>query len=273
MHGSAKNWLRFISAFVMFAMMTGVCLAVWTNAVWPQVQETAVTQRGKLTLDASDAANGYIACRGNATNKRLKLRITYGENVLTYDINSDGEYEIFPLQFGSGTYNVNLYTNTSGKKYAADGEIKFSITLNREDAAFLVPTQYVSYSQDSKVVALSDEVCRDCTTDAEKLEAVRKWIRANILYDYVKAVTVSTGTLPDIDYTLNNGMGICQDIAALSAAMLRVQGIPCKMVIGYLDDNYHAWNSVYIDGEYKLYDPTLEVTSGKSTKYTVERYY
>jgi transglutaminase-like putative cysteine protease len=33
------------------------------------------------------------------------------------------------------------------------------------------------------------------------------------------------------------------------AGMLRSQGVPCKLVIGYAGEAYHAWISVYVEGE------------------------
>ena len=63
-------------------------------------------------------------------------------------------------------------------------------------------------------------------------------------------------------------MGICQDLAALAACMLRVQGVPTKLMVGYAGKMYHAWNSVVIDGEEVLYDPTLELSAIESGRPT-----
>ena len=63
-------------------------------------------------------------------------------------------------------------------------------------------------------------------------------------------------------------------LAALAACMLRVQGVPTKLMVGYAGKMYHAWNSVVIDGEEVLYDPTLELSAIESGQtYTTERYY
>lgn len=70
----------------------------------------------------------------------------------------------------------------------------------------------------------------------------------NIQYDFDKAASVQSGYLPDIDETLNTKKGICFDYAALMTAMLRVQRIPTKLVVGYAGELYHAWISVYLDG-------------------------
>ena len=57
------------------------------------------------------------------------------------------------------------------------------------------------------------------------------------------------GTLPAPDVTIRRGKGSCLDYAALSAAMLRSQGIPTKLVFGYVapDNVYHAWNMFYTE--------------------------
>lgn len=58
------------------------------------------------------------------------------------------------------------------------------------------------------------------------------------------------------------------------ACMLRVQGIPTRLMIGYAGKMYHAWNTVIINGEEVLYDPTLELSAiDRGLTYTVERYY
>ena len=88
-------------------------------------------------------------------------------------------------------------------------------------------------------------------------------------------VTVKSNTtyLPDVDSTLSEKKGICFDFAALMCCMLRSQGIPTQLVIGYADACYHAWNRVYVDGQWRLIDTTSEITSLVVRQYTPERRY
>ena len=46
---------------------------------------------------------------------------------------------------------------------------------------------------------------------------------------------------------METGKGICFDYASLAASMLRSQGIPTKIIFGYVapDNLYHAWNMFY----------------------------
>ena len=72
--------------------------------------------------------------------------------------------------------------------------------------------------------------------------------------------------------------GICFDYASLMAAMLRSQGIPTKLEVGYSGQAYHAWISVYlqetgwVDGiisfdgkDWTLMDPTLAAGNDRAS--------
>ena len=54
---------------------------------------------------------------------------------------------------------------------------------------------------------------------------------------------------PSPDETMRIGKGICLDYASLAASMLRSQGIPTKLIFGYVapNDTYHAWNMFYTE--------------------------
>ena len=81
--------------------------------------------------------------------------------------------------------------------------------------------------------------------------------------------------LPDIDECWTKKMGICQDLSALTCAMLRSQGVPARLMIGTLGSGTpHAWVLAVVDGEDKFFDPTAELNaSSKTDTYTTERWY
>ena len=268
-----RGWRRAAALALSAVLLAGTALALY-DAIWPQQSGTDVLTSKSLVVDAGNAAQGYILAHGKENKKRLKLRVTQGQYKLTYDLNTAGEYEVFPLQLGDGSYTVELFENVSGKKYAAEGKVTVSVKLDDPYAPFLGPNQYVHYTQDTEAVKTSYALCEGMTDDREIFETIRGYIKANYMYDYVKAATVAGGTLPDIDGCYEKKMGICQDLAALAACMLRVQGVPTKLMVGYAGKMYHAWNSVVIDGEEVLYDPTLELSAIESGQtYTTERYY
>lgn len=268
-----RNGWRLAAALGLLIALVGAALAAY-DAIWPRQSGTNVLTSKSLVVDASNASQGYIMARGDAGNKRLKLRVTQGQYKLTYDLNTSGDYEVFPLQLGDGSYTVELFENVSGKKYSAEGKVSVNVKLDDPYAPFLGPNQYVNYTPDTEAVQTSYELCAGMTDPQEIFETVQAYIKANYLYDYIKAETVKSGTLPDIDGCYESKMGICQDLAAMAACMLRVQGIPTRLMIGYAGKMYHAWNTVIINGEEVLYDPTLELSAiDRGLTYTVERYY
>ena len=69
----------------------------------------------------------------------------------------------------------------------------------------------------------------------------------NFTYDYDLAASVQSGYVPNLDEVLHKKEGICFDYSALVTAMLRSQGIPTRLEIGYHGQEYHAWISKYCD--------------------------
>ena len=257
----------------LFGCFSAIASADSTTAIWPQ--QTAVTNAsGSLLVDASGAANGYFfASISYKTNHRLKLRVIKDGTTFTYDLKTDATYELFPLQLGTGYYEIHLYENVSGKKYAMAGSLGLYVTMENQEAAFLVPNQYINYTKASEAVAKADELCAG-KGEKEAYDAVCKFMSTSFVYDFIKAVTIKPSMLPDIDGAYAKRMGICQDLAAITCAMLRTQGIPARMIIGYADTQYHAWTTAKINGKEIFFDPTAAISAISSVKeYSMERYY
>ena len=274
-----KNHQRLVTVCLMLLFMILLCGTAWAlldDLAWPEASGEARQTADKLTVDYSHADLGYVMVHGPSTDKRLKLRVNCNGMELQYDINGKEEWEIIPLQFGEGTYTFSLFLGAGGNKYQSGGKMTVSAKFGNPNAAYLMPNQYVYYDKDTPAVAKSEEICEGLTTDQEKFDAIRAYIKENYVYDFVKANSaLPAGTLPSVEYVWNSGMGICQDLAALAACMLRVQGIPTRLDIGHVGGNYyHAWNSVIINGQLIQYDPTADVSSiPLDMGYRLERYY
>ena len=259
----------FASALLLFAM-GAVAHASSADAIWPENPGTNVQTDGKLVVDASNMDEGYVMCCVSApTDHGLKVRVTYGGAQLTYDLDSAGDYEVFPLQLGSGDYEFALYENVSGTKYASEGKVVLSAQLANENAAFLVPNQYVDYVQTTNAVLKSDELA----TQGDIYQTVCDFMTNEFSYDFVRAQTIPAGALPEIDECFDSRSGVCQDLSAIMVCMLRVQGIPAKLMIGYADKYYHAWTVAVVDGQELFFDPTHALGNINAKSYTTERFY
>ncbi|MGN0302396.1 MAG: transglutaminase family protein [Anaerotardibacter sp.] len=215
---------------------------------------TQVTQGSSSAgVDTSHVSEGYvgaIATNGNI----LKFQVVGNGVTNTYDLPSDGTPLIAPLSHGNGSYTFKIMQNTSGNRYVELFSCSVSVKLESEFAPFLVPSVYCNYTASSSCVAQAKSLTSGVTNQGEAAGAILEWIEKNIRYDNQKAAELSTGSgyVPNPDSTIASKTGVCFDYASLTAAMLRSQGIPCKIVTGYVSNNiYHAWNMIYIDGTWK----------------------
>lgn len=261
--------------FVSLVLLLVFCVSSFADILMPEASGTKIREDGTLTVDCSHMDQGYVMVRGPKSKKRLKVRVKTASVTLNYDLNTSGEYEVFPLQFGSGKYQIALYKNASGNKYSEEGKIAINVDMDNELSCFLYPNQYVNYNESTSAVIKADELCNGMKSEKEKYEAVCGYMKSNFAYDFIKSVTVAPGTMPDIDGTLQKRMGICQDLAAVMVCMLRSQGIPARLMIGTLGSStYHAWVTAVVDGKDVFFDPTAELNaSPKDQQYTTERYY
>ena len=216
---------------------------------------------GSLTIDHSHASDGYIIVKAPKSSRALKIAISFdGTAKIHYNLNTDGDVEILPLQYGSGKYTVSLYHQISGSKYQKDGEISFTVKMKDKLGYTLYPNQWVNYTAETAAVQYADELCAGLTDEYEITMAVYKFMKKNFSYDWFKARDVKAGTLkdilPDIDGSWETWTGICQDLAAIMCTMLRSQGIHARLVVGTYGSTPHAWVTVYYhDDDGKLKKP------------------
>ena len=258
---------------LLLLALGAVAQASSSDAVWPESSGESVQTDGKLVVDASHADLGYVMCCVSApTNHGLKVRMVYNGAQLTYDLDNEGDYEVFPLQLGSGDYEFALFENVSGSKYSSEGKVTLSVKLTNENNPFLVPNQYVNYVRDTNAVLKSDELA----TQGEVYKTVCDFMTNEFQYDFARAQMISQGKLsllPDIPNSFDARSGVCQDLSAIMVCMLRVQGIPAKLMIGYADKYYHAWTVALVDGKEVFFDPTAAIGCMNAKQYTIERFY
>lgn len=271
-HGRGR--LAGAAALGLAVLLTLLAVAA-SVAIYPEATGSVTFESGGATLDASNADEGYVMVKMQS-EKALKVRIT-GLNQYTYDLDGDGEYDVYPLQDGDGTYTVVVYEQVEGTSYAQVLSQSVEAAMADANAPFLAPNRYSWYTRDSAVVSLSDELLGGLGSDWEKAEAAYEYVVSNMTYDYMKAVMAVggqiSGYVPDLDEVLETKTGICFDFAALMCALLRAQGVPTQMVMGYADTTYHAWNNVYLDGEWTRFDATAAVTHADIKQYTEEAVY
>ena len=224
--------------------------AIVEEANPPQILEVEASglkeeRSDSAVIDYSNIQDGYVMVQYlKEQANRLKVQVKGPSTTYTYNLNVM-EWTIFPLSDGDGEYQVLVYENIVDKKYAVILSVGFFVELEDEFVPFIRPNQYVDYLEADQTIEKAMELTKDVKDPLEKVEAVYDYVVENIDYDYDKAATVESGYLPVLDEVLNSKKGICFDYAALMTGMLRSQGMPCKLVVGYAGNVYHAWINVW----------------------------
>ena len=232
---------------------------------------------GAATLESSNSSLGYVMLNYNGKNPRVRFRVTTPAGInYTYFVTGYGRYVAYPLSGGSGDYKFVVYEAVPGQDnlYSTALSQSVSVTVADEFSPFLYPNYYVNFQDTSACVKKASVLAGDCAADLDVVSAVYHYVSGSVTYDNNKAKTVQSGYVPSPDATLAAGTGICFDYASLMSAMLRSQGIPTRLEVGYVGELYHAWISCYIsevgwvDGIIKfdgsswtMMDPTLAAGS------------
>lgn len=248
----------------------------------PQADGTKTFTTDTAVIDISHTQEGYIMAKYTGSNAKPKLQLT-GIDGITYTYSLYKDYSTFPLTSGDGTYQVGVYENVSDDRYTTLLSETFSVTLTDPLKPYLYPNQYVNFTADSLPVAKAEELADGASSDLDIISSVYNYIITHFTYDYSKASSVTSGYLPDIDEVFTSEKGICFDYAAIMACMLRSQGIPTRLEVGYMKEQYHAWVSTYIpekgwingvirfDGkDWEMMDPTFASTSHSPKKFVTE---
>jgi len=237
-----------------------------------------VKESADVVIDYSNTKDGYVMVQYKAESSRRLKAIVKGPSV-TYTYNlTPQKWAAFPLSDGNGNYQIAVYRNVTGSKYAAVLALSVEVTLTDEFAPFLHSNQYVDFDAGPKTVAKAAELLANVSDPLKKVEVVYDYVVKGMTYDKALAATVKSGYLPVLDQVLEKKSGICFDYAAMMTGMLRSQGVPCKLVVGYAGKAYHAWISVWsedsgwVDGvvffnghAWQRMDPTF-ASSGKQSQ-------
>lgn len=247
------------------------------NITSPVASGVLVKSNSLAAIDYSNTKDGYIMVNYTAaTEQRLKVQVKGPVTVYTYNLTPQ-QWSAFPLSDENGSYQITVYRNVSGTSYAVVLSLTISVTMEDEFSPFLRSNQYVNFDAAPNTVAKAASLAGNIGDPLKKVEAIYNFVVQGMTYDKELAANVQSGYLPNLDSVLSKMSGICFDYAALMTGMLRSQGVPTKLVVGYAGDVYHAWinvwsaNEGWIDGviffdgtSWKRMDPTF-ASSGNSS--------
>lgn len=226
----------------LFALILTLVMALTTSALADMIVELG---EGVVSLTSDKETTYVISC---------------GEDQFHFTAPA-GETVVLPLRDGAGTYSVKECVHRGGHLYEEMSSRKIRYAGD-ELAPFTCASSVIPYTETSLAVKKAAELVEDVEGDIAKVKAIYAFIKANFIYDYVKAAKVKNTSryVVNVDETFTSRQGVCYDLAALMVAMIRSIGIPAKMEIGAS----HAWVSVYVDGKWSLIDPAARLQTGKA---------
>lgn len=161
-------------------------------------------------------------------------------------------------------------------------------------SVWLNPGEYISQDIGEEYIELATEIVGDSTEDMEKLKKIYDWVTSNIYYDHDGMFGFPSITEEEQEAgmtTLQLKRGVCETYAAILKKLLNAEGIPSFVIHGRTCDQStaipivdtseravrligiwtpydvestatdHAWNAVYIDGEWIEVDSTWDSTN------------
>lgn len=162
---------------------------------------------------------------------------------------------VIPMTSGNGTYTVSVLKNIEGTKYSPLSSAEVSLTLKDSKSSYLTSNEMIKWSKKNAAIKRANAIAKKYKGQLNKIKGIYKYLVTNYHYDYKKFEKNSSGKLgyytPNINTTYKTKKGICYDMSALTASMLRSIGVQTKMITGYPDnryfdgESYHAWNKLY----------------------------
>ncbi|MDR1642962.1 MAG: transglutaminase-like domain-containing protein [Clostridiales bacterium] len=220
----------------------------------------AQTVYADVSIDASASDKGLVQIqyKGDLT-KSVKVLVEANGDKNVYQIREEGSNNV-PLQMGKGEYKITVLQNVAGNKYKPLATQSVTVDKVDQQSMFSSQSYLVTFNDAMKSISAYSKLLAEKKATDDKITAVYNDLVKNYSYDFAKVKTLPTDYVPWIDDMYGTKMGICYDYAALLAGVLRSQGIPTKLVMGYAPNvkEYHAWNEILMDDKWVVVDTTYD---------------
>ncbi len=232
--------------------VTGFAYPGMAQASYNEARMTPLTVPGQNTLFS------HVECNPGATTWRY--RDYWGTHVTVFDLQRPHDQL---------KVTASSLVETALRDRVPAPDTPWSVLRDESTVdtylEFLTPSALTTV--DDELTATATELAADAP--APTAHAIAEWVRANVEY-----VPGSTGVRTSAEEAWHLRKGVCQDIAQLTAGMVRAVGIPCRYVSGYFYPSgdaevgdtaagqSHAWVEWWI-GEWTGFDPTNGLTPGK----------
>ncbi len=135
-------------------------------------------------------------------------------------------------------------------------------------------------STSAETIALANELAAGRSSTYDVVRSYERWMSRNVEYD-LDAPLPADGEDAVHDFLFDSRLGFCEQIASSLTIMLRTQGVPARLVTGYLpgtrdriagvfevkSSDAHAWVEVWFpETGWQAFDPTAAVPLSADSK-------
>ena len=245
----------------------------------PMPARESLTIRAPAKADFD--ADGFFLLEGVVNNPRgknyarvLVRKLDASSKLDTWYIVQNEFSRRIWLPFGPGAYQIELIEfDSSSVTTPPQGEgafrggsysrepLTFTVYNTREeegvdgDGRWIYPSFNVQ-SDDFRVLNLLNDITFGVSAEREKIKAVHDRLVSALVYDTYSFRNGGRSRKMDALSVIETKTAVCEGYAQLSAALLRAAGVSARLVVN--KSIMHAWNQVWTDGGWKMYDATWD---------------
>jgi hypothetical protein len=162
----------------------------------------------------------------------------------------------------SGTTYFDLEEGYYGPGLAYKIEPKVIKSTDKVDMNMQLDTTHKKLY--AKIDAILAKIIKTGMTQEQKVKAIHDYVVKHITYDYDFANEQTIGSIME---SIDKGRGVCGDYSLLFMHLCKRASIPCTFE-AETDIMQHAWNAVYVNGQWLFVDTTWDDDGSGKIKYT-----
>lgn len=240
-----KNILRMVTNSYTDGKLTTLVKSVKTPSKYDGKTSSNDTNYGKV--DWSTANQGYITFTAKGQERCFILEGPNGRQTLC--TMAKGDTIKVALLDGTGKYQYAIANNTNnGKNYKIQYKNSFTVnTIDSDLAPYLVSTAYGDYDNAPNAVTKANELWDTNKSQLDNIKEITHYVTSTLHYD--KKLKMGTMDVPvNPDKVIENGGGVCNEMAKTLVAMLRSQGVPAYMQNGKnAKGQSHGWVMAWLE--------------------------
>ncbi|OPX42897.1 transglutaminase-like superfamily protein [Ruminiclostridium hungatei] len=163
----------------------------------------------------------------------------------------------------NGTTFIDLEEGDYGPKLGYTIEPKVIKSSDKVDMN--MQPDSVTKKLNGKLDAIVAKIIKPTMTVEQKVRAIHDYVVKHITYDLKYRDVQSVGS---VMISIDQGRGVCGDYSQLFKDLCERVSIPCVYEAGDPYTLNHAWNAVFINGEWKYVDTTWDDKDDGKVRYT-----